>query len=74
MLLGVAATPEVALPTLEWLLRSEHTLDLVITQPDKPSGRGRNMKQTAVADWATSKRPSPLPIICNCVIACVNTT
>ena len=60
MLLGVAATPEVALPTLEWLLRSEHTLDLVITQPDKPSGRGRNMKQTAVADWATSKA---IPIV-----------
>ena len=60
MLLGVAATPEVALPTLEWLLRSEHNLDLVITQPDKPSGRGRNMKQTAVAYWATSKA---IPIV-----------
>jgi len=54
MLVGVAATPDVAIPTLDWLIGSEHKLDLVITQPDKPSGRGRAMKQTAVADWATT--------------------
>jgi len=54
MLVGVAATPEVAIPTLDWLIGSEHDLELVITQPDKPSGRGRIMKQTAVADWAAN--------------------
>lgn len=55
MRIGVAATPEVAIPTLEWLLASEHDLVVVITQPDKPAGRGRNLKQTAVADWAVAQ-------------------
>jgi methionyl-tRNA formyltransferase len=50
--LGVAATPEVAIPTLNWLLESEHELALIITQPDKPAGRGRNLRQSPVADWA----------------------
>lgn len=55
MRIGVAATPEVAIPTLEWLLASEHDLVVVITQPDKPAGRGRNLKQSAVADWAVAE-------------------
>lgn len=52
MRLGVAATPAVAVPSLDWLLTTEHELALIITQPDKPSGRGRVMKQSVVADWA----------------------
>ena len=56
MRLGVAATPEVAIPTLEWLLSSKHTIELVITQPDKPAGRGRVFTQTAVADWAQQNK------------------
>jgi len=52
MRLGVAATPEVAIPTLEWLHSSKHAIELIITQPDKPSGRGRVLTQTPVADWA----------------------
>ena len=56
MRLGVAATPEVAIPTLNWLLDSEHELALIITQPDKPAGRGRNLKQSEVADWAVEHK------------------
>ena len=52
MRIGVAATPDVAIPTLNWLLQSEHEIALVITQPDRPAGRGRFLKQTVVADWA----------------------
>lgn len=52
MRIGVAATPDVAIPTLDWLLQSEHTIELVITQPDRPAGRGRQLKQTVVGDWA----------------------
>ena len=48
----VAATPEVAIPTLEWLLTSEHELVSVITQPDRPAGRGRILKESAVSQWA----------------------
>ena len=60
MRIGVAATPEVAIPTLNWLLESDHTLELVVTQPDKPAGRGREIKQTVVADWASARN---IPII-----------
>lgn len=69
MRLGVAATPEVAIPTLEWLLQSDHEIVLIITQPGKPAGRGRAMKQSVVADWAELhsipiiKPHSPLDLI-----------
>lgn len=56
MRIGVAATPEVAIPTLNWLLQSEHTIDLIITQPDRPAGRGRLLQQSVVADWADANQ------------------
>ena len=52
MRLGVAATPEVALPTLNWIQSSGHTLVRVISQPDKPSGRGQEMNSLPVNQWA----------------------
>jgi methionyl-tRNA formyltransferase len=52
MRIGVAATPDVAIPTLTWLLQSKHSLELVITQPDRPAGRGRVLTQSVVGDWA----------------------
>jgi len=52
MRLGVAATPEVALPTLSWLQTSGHALVRVISQPDKPSGRGQEMHSSPVSQWA----------------------
>jgi methionyl-tRNA formyltransferase len=54
MRIGVAATPDVAIPTLDWLLQSEHSLEFVITQPDKPAGRGRTLTQSIVGDWAVT--------------------
>lgn len=51
----VAATPEVAIPTLEWLLTSEHELVSVITQPDRPAGRGRVLKESAVSQWVNDR-------------------
>jgi methionyl-tRNA formyltransferase len=50
--IGVAATPDVAIPTLNWLLQSDHDIALIITQPDRSSGRGQILQQTAVAEWA----------------------
>jgi len=55
MRLGVAATPEVALPTLNWVQTSAHTLVRVISQPDKPSGRGQEMHSSPVSQWAKAK-------------------
>ena len=52
MRIGVAATPSVALPTLEWLLSSEHELRVVFTQPDRPAGRGRVLRESPVGQWA----------------------
>ena len=52
MQIAVAATPEVAIPTLEALLLSEHDLVSVITQPDRPAGRGLSLKESPVAIWA----------------------
>jgi methionyl-tRNA formyltransferase len=52
MRLGVAATPEVALPTLNWIKTSGHTLVRVISQPDKPTGRGQEMNSSPVSQWA----------------------
>ena len=54
MRIGVAATPDVAIPTLNWLLQSEHEVALIITQPDRPAGRGRLLQQSVVGKWAES--------------------
>ena len=54
MRIAVAATPSVAIPTLEWLRESENELALVITRPDKPSGRGRSLADSIVSRWAIS--------------------
>ena len=52
MRLAVAATPEVAIPTLNLLRDSTHTLAAVITQPDRRAGRGLAVKESPVAIWA----------------------
>ena len=52
MRIAVAATPAVAIPTLDALLESEHELICVITRPDAPAGRGRALQSTPVANWA----------------------
>ena len=52
MQLAVAATPDVALPTLDALLASDHSLVRVITRADKPAGRGRELRASKVSDWA----------------------
>jgi methionyl-tRNA formyltransferase len=43
-------------PTLEHL-SSRHELALVVTQPDKPAGRGARLTPTPVAQWAAEHRP-----------------
>jgi methionyl-tRNA formyltransferase len=58
--IGVAATPDVAIPTLNWLLESDHEIALIITQPDRPSGRGQVLQQTLVADWGQGHQ---IPVI-----------
>ena len=52
MKIAVAASPEAAIATLEYLLASEHDLALIISRPDSPVGRGRELTPTAVSTWA----------------------
>ena len=48
MRLAFAGTPEVALPSLEALLTSEHEVVAVITRPDARAGRGRGLLPSPV--------------------------
>ena len=43
-----AGTPEFALPTLDALAASAHELSGVLTQPDRPAGRGRKLMASPV--------------------------
>jgi len=43
-----AGTPEFAVPALEALAASPHDLRAVLTQPDRPAGRGRAMQMSPV--------------------------
>ena len=45
-------TPDFAVPTLEKLHQSSHELLAVITQPDKPKGRGRTLQPSPVKSFA----------------------
>ncbi|MDD4088216.1 MAG: methionyl-tRNA formyltransferase [Tissierellia bacterium] len=45
-------TPGFAVPTLEKLHESSHNVVLVVTQPDKPSGRGKKLKSSEVKETA----------------------
>ncbi len=48
------------LPTLE-ALRSAHEVSLVVSQPDRPAGRGKAVTPTPIAQFALSKG---LPLLC----------
>lgn len=52
MRIAVAASPQVAIPTIEALRTSSFDLVRVISQPDRPAGRGKVMTPTPVSQWA----------------------
>ena len=45
-------TPEFAVPVLESLINSRHEVVAVVTQPDRPKGRGKNMQFSPVKECA----------------------
>lgn len=45
-------TPDFSVPTLESLIASRHEIIAVVTQPDKPKGRGREVQMTPVKETA----------------------
>ena len=48
-----AGTPDFAVPVLQALIDSEHQLVAVYTQPDRPAGRGREMRPSPVKRLAS---------------------
>lgn len=48
-------SPPSALPSLNNLLEAGHAVELIITQPDKPSGRGKKFKPPAVKAFAVAR-------------------
>ena len=53
-------TPNFSLPTLQQLYESNHNIQLVVTQPDRPKGRGLELSFPPVKQFALEKG---LPII-----------
>jgi len=47
-----AGTPEFARTALEQLVAAGHTIALVLTQPDRPAGRGMKLRASAVKQFA----------------------
>lgn len=47
-----AGTPEFSVPALEALIASPHEVIAVYTQPDRPAGRGRELKASPVKETA----------------------
>lgn len=52
MRLVFAGTPDAAVPSLEAIRASRHEIAAVVTRPDAPSGRGRGIERSPVAQWA----------------------
>ena len=45
-------TPDFAVPTLKTLHQSRHSVLGVVTQPDRPKGRGQEMQASPVKQYA----------------------
>ncbi|HEY5031035.1 MAG TPA: methionyl-tRNA formyltransferase, partial [Actinomycetes bacterium] len=55
MRLVFAGTPQTAVPALEAVLASQHEVVAVLSRPDAPSGRGRTLTRSPVAELAGSR-------------------
>jgi methionyl-tRNA formyltransferase len=53
-------SPAAALPSLRALLDAGHSVELVVTQPERPAGRGRQLAPSAVKAFALERR---IPVI-----------
>ena len=48
-------TPEFAVASLDMLVRNGYEISAVVTAPDKPAGRGLEIKMSAVKEYARTK-------------------
>jgi methionyl-tRNA formyltransferase len=58
--IAFAGTPQFALPALRALLASRHRVVGVLTQPDRPAGRGRELRASPVKLLAATQRGLPI--------------
>lgn len=58
--IAFAGTPDFALPALRALLASRHRLVGVLTQPDRPAGRGRELRASPVKLLAAAQPDLPI--------------
>jgi len=56
MRIAFFGSPKTAIPSLEAILKAGHSVPLVITQPDKPSGRGKNIKPCPIKKYVEKNR------------------
>jgi methionyl-tRNA formyltransferase len=62
MRVAFAGTPEFAIPTLLALMRSPHQLVGVLTQPDRPRGRGQRLSPSPVKAALDASVPVAQPV------------
>ncbi len=55
MMLAFAGTPDFARVALQALHEAGHEIALVLTQPDRPAGRGLQLQASAVKQWAQAQ-------------------
>jgi len=48
-------TPDFAVPSLQGLVEADYPVVLVVTQPDRPKGRGKKMAYSPVKEYALSR-------------------
>lgn len=51
-----AGSPDFAVPALRWLADSRHEVIGVLTQPDRPAGRGKRISASPVKQFAVSRQ------------------
>lgn len=54
-------TPDFSVPILKMLVESDYQVVAVVTQPDKPKGRKRQLTPSPVKEFALERDPSGYP-------------
>jgi len=60
MRIAFLGTPAFAVPALDALVRASHEVLVVVAQPDRPAGRGQELREPATKAWA---RARGLPVL-----------
>lgn len=53
-------TPQFAIPSLEQIYHSHYKIAAIVTQPDRPKGRGKKLSPPPVKEFATQNNITPV--------------